>query len=63
MAKKTLNESVLEKIFYYIGKGMRPVIFKKMSAKSRNFKNKYAQLQKTRKELDDILEKKFGINR
>ena len=35
MAKKTLNESVLEKIFYYIGKGMRPVIFKKMSAKSR----------------------------
>ena len=42
---------------------MRPVIFKKMSAKSRNFKNKYAQLQKTRKELDDILEKEFGIKR
>lgn len=63
MAKKTLNESVLEKIFYYIGKGMRPVIFKKMSAQSPNFKNKFEKLQQTRKELDDILEKEFGIKR
>lgn len=63
MAKKTLNESVLEKIFYYIGKGMRPLIFKKMSAQSPNFKNKFEKLQKTRKELDDILEKEFGIKR
>ena len=63
MAKRTINESILEKIFYYIGKGMRPVIFKKMSAQSPNFKNKFEKLQKTRKELDGILEKEFGIKR
>ena len=44
MAKKTINESILEKIFYYIGKGMRPVILKKMSAKSPTFKKKYNNL-------------------
>ena len=54
MAKRTINESILEKIFYYIGKGMRPVILKKMSAKSPTFKKKYNDLVQTRKDLDDI---------
>ena len=61
MAKRTINESILEKIFYYIGKGVRPVILKKMSAKSPTFKKKYNDLIQTRKDLDDILEKEFGI--
>ena len=61
MAKKTINESILEKIFYYIGKGMRPVILKKMSANSPTFKKKYNYLFQTRKDLDDILYKEFGI--
>tara|TARA_Y100000385_G_scaffold241849_1_gene258491 strand:+ start:103 stop:312 length:210 start_codon:yes stop_codon:yes gene_type:complete len=68
MAKyKNITESnkrnFIEKIFYYLGKGMKPMVIKKMAKKDPKFANIFGRIEKDRKELDKMFsdyEKKYG---
>ena len=64
---KNITESnkrgFIEKIFYYLGKGLRPLIIKKMAKKDAKFAKLFDRMAKDRKELDNMFsdyEKKFG---
>jgi len=49
------RKSFMEKLFYYLGKGLTPTVVKTMSKKDPKFANKWSQLQKNRKELERLL--------
>ena len=64
---KNITESnkrgFIEKIFYYLGKGLRPLIIKKMAKKDPKFAKLFSKMEKDRKEFDKMFsdyEKKFG---
>ena len=43
------RKSFMEKLFYYLGKGLTPTVVKTMSKKDPKFADKWSQLQKNRK--------------
>jgi len=49
------RKSFMEKLFYYLGKGLTPTIVKTMSKKDPKCEDKWRQLQKNRKELERLL--------
>ena len=49
------RKSFMEKLFYYLGKGLTPTDVKTMSKKDPKFADKWSQLQKNRKELERLL--------
>ena len=64
---KNITESnksnFIEKIFYYLGKGMRPLVIKRMSKKDPKFAKLFSRMERDRKELDKMFsdyEKKYG---
>jgi len=57
MAKyKNITEAnkrgLMDKLFYYLGRGMRPMMVKKMSKKDPNFARKWSDLEKARDAVD-----------
>ena len=46
------KKTFMEKIFYYIGKGIKPVVIKKMEKNNPDFKKSWNRLQKARDEFE-----------
>ena len=61
MAKFIMTEksksTFMEKIFYYIGKGIKPMVIRKMEKKSPGLKRAWGRLEKARDEFEKSIEK------
>ena len=53
VSKKTF----MEKVFYYIGKGVKPMVIRKMEKKSPEFKKSWDKLQKARNEFEASIDR------
>jgi len=51
------KRSLMDKLFYYLGRGMRPMMVRKMSAKDPKFAAKWKRLEKAR----DAVDKHFNL--
>tara|TARA_R100000084_G_scaffold92358_1_gene46223 strand:- start:28 stop:216 length:189 start_codon:yes stop_codon:yes gene_type:complete len=60
MAKFKITEATkktfMEKIFYYIGKGIKPMVIRKMEKKSPKLKQAWNRLEKARDEFEKSIE-------
>ena len=60
MAKFKITEATkktfMEKIFYYIGKGIKPMVIRKMEMKSPKLKQAWNRLEKARDEFEKSIE-------
>ncbi len=50
------KQKLLDKLFYYLGRGMRPTIVKKMSKADPKFANKWKELERHRAYMDDLFD-------
>tara|TARA_B100000214_G_scaffold161071_1_gene115549 strand:- start:654 stop:842 length:189 start_codon:yes stop_codon:yes gene_type:complete len=50
------KQSLLDKLFYYLGRGMKPTIVKKMSKKDPKFAKAWDRLSKHRDYMDDLFD-------
>jgi hypothetical protein len=46
------KKTFMEKVFYYIGKGIKPMVIKKMEKNNPEFKKSYSELQKARDKFE-----------
>ena len=46
------KQGLLDKLFYYLGRGMRPTIVKKMSKADPKFASKWSELEAARDAVD-----------
>ena len=51
------KKSLMDKLFYYLGRGMRPMMVKKMSKADPSFAKKWERLEKAR----DAVDKHFNL--
>jgi len=60
MAKFIMTEksksTFMEKVFYYIGKGIKPMVIRKMEKKSPGLKRAWSNLAKARDEFEKSVE-------
>ena len=60
MAKFIMTEksksTFMEKIFYYIGKGIKPIVIRKMEKRSPGLKRAWSRLEKARDEFEKSIE-------
>ncbi len=60
MAKFKMTEAskstFMEKIFYYIGKGIKPMVIRKMERKSPGLKKAWGRLEQARDEFEKAME-------
>ena len=54
---ENLKEDIVAKIFRAIGKGLRPTVLKTLSKKDPKFSQLVKNLEKSKKDLADILDK------
>ena len=51
------KSTFMEKVFYYIGKGIKPMVIKKMEKKSPKLKRAWNRLETARDEFEKSIEK------
>ena len=48
------KQSLLDKLFFYLGRGMRPTMVKKLAKKDPEFAKTWSELEKHQKYMDSI---------
>ncbi len=51
------KQKLLDKLFYFLARGVRPVVVKTLIKKDPKFANSWNKLEKAKKEVDDIFAK------